>query len=241
MIIDFQPIYTSNKKEEDVSDAMIDKVLEIVPVASEFFISIRDRMTEQGKPFMIIPADIKGACTCFEYDTLYIKFSYQVDSDKLPSYLVHELGEADYLSKRFPKTIDPEERQIAPKIVEIFSHPHCRRIAAAWGLSELEGEFRSEAAISAWLNCKYTKEYNRDWECIMRIVWAISTFPELYDRRTELDGYATHRECIEELLSLVQSVDTMQNTTQEVLSCMEAVVDILVSKGMPRFTVQYPF
>lgn len=93
---------------------------------------------------MILLAGIKGACTLVEDDTLCIKFSYELDLGKMPSYLVNELGEANYLSRGIQTTLDEEERGFAPRIIECFSHPHCRRVAEAWGLSELEGEFRSE-------------------------------------------------------------------------------------------------
>lgn len=240
MNIEFQQIYTSYKTDKEVSDAMVQKCLGIVPEASDFFDSIRDRMTTYGKPFMILPAGINGACTLVEDDALCIKFSYEVDSGKFPSYLVHELGEADYLSKGFPKTLDEEERGFAPRIIECFSHPHCRRVAAAWGLSELEGEFRSEMEIEARLKQDYMKDYTPEWKRIMDIVWTISTFPELYNRRNEMNGYVAYQESIEELLSII-SVNTIEVTPQEVFTRMILVVEKLEARGMPQIKVQYPF
>jgi hypothetical protein len=240
MIIDFQTIYTSYRTDQEVSDAMIKKVLDIVPEASEFYNSVRNRMTTQGKAFMILPAGIERACTLIEYDALCIKFSYQVGSGKLPSYLVHELGEADYLSRGFPKTLDEEERGFAPRIIECFSHPHCRRVTEDLGLSGLEGEFRSEDEIEARLKLDYLKEHTPEWKRILDIVWTISTFPELYDRRIEINGYVTYKESIEELLSII-SVNTIEVTPQEVFTRMELVVEKLEARGMPQIKVQYPF
>jgi hypothetical protein len=240
MNIEFQQIYTSYKTDKEVSDAMVKKCFEIVPKASDFFVSIRERMTTHGKPLMILPAGIERACTLFEYDALCIKFSYQVDSGKFPSYLVHELGEADYLSRGFPKTLDEEERGFAPRIIECFSHPHCRKVAATWGLSELEGAFRSEIEIEARLKQDYMKDHTPEWKRIMDIVWTISTFPELYDRRIEMNGYVAYKESIEELLSII-SVNTMEVTPQEVFTCMESVVKKLEARDMPQIKVQYPF
>ncbi|PWV95292.1 hypothetical protein DFQ01_1284 [Paenibacillus cellulosilyticus] len=241
MTINFLHIYTGYRTDKEVTGAMVKECFEIVPQAFDFFVSIRDRMTTHGKPLMILPAGIKKACTLFEYDALYIKFSYEVDSDKFPSYLVHELGEADYLSRGFPKTIDEEERDFAPRIIECFSHPHCRSVATTWGLSNIEGEFRSEMEIEALIKKDYVKDYPYEWECIMMIVWAISTYPELYDQRAEMKGYEIHKDIIEELLSIIQSVNTLNDTPQEVFACMESVVEKLETQGMPPIKVQYPF
>lgn len=240
MTIDFQPIYTSYKNDQEVSEVMIKKVLEIVPKASDFYDSVRDRMTTHCKSFMILPARIERACALFEDNTLYIKFRYQVNSDEFPC-TARCLSVDSVSCSSHHYTARQERRGFAPRIIEVFSHPHCRKIAAAWGLSELEGKYRSKSAISARLKFKYTEKYHRDWECILNIVWTLSTFPEMYERRVELNGYETYKDSIEELLSIVQSIDTMINTPQEVFTCMEAVVEKLVLRGMPRIKVQYPF
>ncbi|MEW4425870.1 hypothetical protein AB1I68_00080 [Paenibacillus pabuli] len=237
---EFQQIYTSYRTDQEVSDAMVKRCFEIVPEASKLFDSIQERITTHGKSLMILPAGIERACTIFEYDALYIKIGHDVDLGKFPSYLVHELGEADYLSSRFPETLDEEERGFAPRIIECFSHPHCRRVAAAWGLTELEGEFRSEREIEARLDQDYMKDYSPEWKRIMDIVWTICTFPELYDRRSEMNGYVAYSESIEELLSII-CVNTIEITPQEVFPRMEMVVEKLTARGMPQIKVQYPF
>ncbi|AIK39317.1 hypothetical protein BG07_1444 [Bacillus pseudomycoides] len=61
------------------------------------------------------------------------------------SVLVHELCKADFLARRLPIAVNKREDEIIGRIIELFSHPHCRKLAESFGLEEIEGLYRKDA------------------------------------------------------------------------------------------------
>ncbi|EAR68589.1 hypothetical protein B14911_03364 [Bacillus sp. NRRL B-14911] len=241
MLIDLLSIEDScrtqkeSEKFTNVNDCLISELIKLVPESKELFNAVICKALKCNKILKIRIA--KKADSSFEAYTksykneITICLTSPIELEKLSSILVHELGEADYVTSQFPFLDDPEIQEMY-KIVEIFSHPHIRQLATYHKLESIEGLYR-ERLTEFFLHNDYIKEYLKPWKIILMICWAIQTFPVIKEYKENLKGYQDYKNSVERILVIRDSLNTNFCTKEEVRFAFEEIVEHLESLGMP--------
>lgn len=145
---------------------------------------------------------------------------------KLPSIVIHELGEVDYIARKLPYVKDKLEREkFVYRMTELFTHPHARRLAKKYRLEDIEGAFRKEQ-LKKQKTENYLK-YKENWQCILMTCWALATFPELKDCRHVLRGYNDNANIIDEITDIVYHTNTFTETQENVQQSFHKVIELL--------------
>ncbi|PYF05634.1 hypothetical protein [Ureibacillus chungkukjangi] len=160
---------------------------------------------------------------------IFITLRGDIKDEEVQSVLIHELGEADYLARRLPIVVNTREDQVMGRLIELFSHPHCRRLSMSFGLSEIEGLFRNNANEICINNHNNNPEkYDYGWQKLLGVVWYLITYPDLWELRDRLDLYCEYKEVVDEIIEIVSLTDTM-GELKLVEEAMQKVLEILYS------------
>ncbi len=164
-----------------------------------------------GKSLMFDTTAINSSTK--EYKHIYIELSELILDRDIPSVIIHELGEAHYLSNKMPVVVNTsDDNSVYGRLTELFSHPHCRKVAQEYGLEAVEGTFRSNCPAAQLIQnyqerCE-TSYYVHKWERLVGLIWYLVTFPELLQLKHEFEEYAGNAGIIERVLEVSQRADT---------------------------------
>lgn len=160
---------------------------------------------------------------------IFITLRGDIEDEEVLSVLIHELGEADYLARRLPIVVNTKEDEVMGRLIELLSHPHCRKLSMSFGLSEIEGLFRNNAnEICIYSHNNNPEKYDYGWQKLLGVVWYLITYPDLWELRERLDLYCEYKEVIDEIIEIVSQTDTMGELIL-IEEAMKKVLEILYS------------
>lgn len=165
-----------------------------------------------------------------EYEkAIYVTVSDCNTLDNVLGILIHELGETDYLARKLPIVgSNIHEDTFYNKIVELFSHPHCRRLASEYSLAEVEGTYRVNAVERCIFNHNNPENYSTGWEKLIGLAHYLCTYPELHQHRQRLDLYTEFNVVVDNIIHIVEDTNTYGEP--EVVECsMNQVIEQLKS------------
>jgi len=160
---------------------------------------------------------------------IFITLREDISEDEIQSVLVHELGEADYLARKLPIAFNVREDELHGRIIELFSHPHCRRLAEIFGLEEVEGLYRNNANDICIHNHNEKSKYDYGWQKLLGVAWYLLTYPDLWEFRKRLATYCEFADTIDEICEIVNNTDTMSNDINLVEESMQRIINVLHS------------
>jgi len=102
---------------------------------------------------------------------------------------IHELGEAEYLTRQFCRINDMNRRRIrgkslSPILNEMLAHTYIYSLLNRFNLNE----YIDLSIGTSALKNDFLKE-TKPWKRFIDIVHALASSPEIYDRREEILGY----------------------------------------------------
>jgi hypothetical protein len=160
---------------------------------------------------------------------IFITLRGDIEGEEVLSVLIHELGEADYLARKLPIVVNTREDEVMGRLIELFSHPHCRKLSMSFGLSEIEGLFRNNAnEICIYNHNNNPEKYDYGWQKLLGVVWYLITYPDLWEIRERLDLYSEYKEVIDDIIEIVSSTNTM-GEVKFIEEAMQKVLEILYS------------
>jgi hypothetical protein len=165
-----------------------------------------------------------------EYEkSIYIPIKSATDLNKVLGIAIHELGESDYLARKLPIVVDARDTDtLYGRIIELFSHPHYRRISKEFGLEDLEGAIR-QGELDRWIiKHNHPNTYEYGYEKIISVPHYLCTIPELSVRKEELQLYNEYSDLIEQVVSIAINTNTMGEPL-EVEESLEQVLTLLKS------------
>ncbi|PEJ62418.1 hypothetical protein CN906_20700 [Bacillus toyonensis] len=237
--LDLLPIvdkaWQSTKNKEAVYNAILKELLNLVPLAQKMFEHINNLVLKQTKKIEIEVTSKDGAgYTAYTRDykkSIVIYFTSPMECELAKSVFVHELGEVEYIVSGHPFFDDPS-LSIMYRIVEMFSHPRIRALSKQYGLGDIEEQFSDELSIQH-LKLDYLNQYQKKWEIVAMVSWAIITFPNISLRKEEVSGYTEYGDEIEKILSIRRTVNTCSSNHKEVRKAFDDIVGFLKELGMP--------
>ncbi|WP_337032245.1 hypothetical protein [Paenibacillus illinoisensis] len=225
-----------NEKDNAASDSIRNEFIKQTPEAIDLLEEVNDSIVQYGKELKFeISSTNYVTYTAFtqEYKkdiTIHLKST--IDTSKIKSIFIHELGEANYIARSMPSIHDDRDRSIniQGRIIELFSHPHALRIARIYNVENIELEMRSKIG-STYKTKDYIKEYHYAWHITLMIAWALISFPDLRYEKDIIIGYQEHRSHIDRIVSICISSDTM-GEKKIVESAMLEIINILSALGL---------
>lgn len=225
-----------DEKENAASDSIRTEFINQTPEAIELLKEVNDSIFKYGKELKFeISSSDDVTYTAFTQEfkkDITIKLKSTIETSKIKSIFIHELGEADYIARSMPNVHDERDRSknIQGRIIELFSHPHVLRIAGVYNVENIELEMCSKIG-STFKTKDYIKEYYYKWYITLMIAWALISFPDLRYEKENIIGYREYRSHIDRIVSICISSDTMGDK-KEVESAMLEVINILSALGL---------
>ncbi|MHC1683156.1 MAG: hypothetical protein AB6733_09445 [Clostridiaceae bacterium] len=185
--------YSNNKILESIIDQFKECEKERV---REYLSLVREKVLNFGKEliFVFSFSTIKAETVNLS-KRIEIRISTEVNLNQLPEIFLHELGEAEYISSKFPVIMDTMEREdIKWRIIELFTHKFIHNRLQGLGFNNYI-TFSSES----WLKRNYLS-CDEVWKSVLMITWALISYPDLLNLKRSLIGYEKYYTQIDEII-----------------------------------------